>query len=223
MNNTLAWDVVQKLLIDASIETFYMVFLGSLLAVLVGSPIGLALYITDKDSLHENTAIYRALDLIVNVVRSVPFVIFMILLIPLTEIMIGTSIGPTAALISLALSAAPFFARMLETSMKDVDSGVIEAAQAMGSSNSQIVFKVLIPEAMPSIINNITMLIITLIGYTAMAGTLGAGGLGAIAVRYGYYRREGTVLYLSVLLIIVLVQVIQLIGNGLSRHINKKL
>ena len=223
MNNTLAWEVVQKLLIEASIETFYMVFFGSFLAVLVGAPIGLILYITDKDSLHENPAIYRALDLIVNVVRSVPFVIFMILLIPLTEKMIGTSIGPTAALISLAFSAAPFFARMLETSMKDVDSGVIEAAQAMGSSNSQIVFKVLIPEAMPSIVNNITMLIITLIGYTAMAGTLGAGGLGAIAVRYGYYRREGTVLYMSVLLIIILVQVIQLIGNGLSRHINKKI
>lgn len=223
MNNTLSWDIVQKLLIDATLETFYMVFLGSFLAVIVGFPIGLLLYITDKGSLSENTVLYRVLDFIVNVVRSIPFVIFMILLIPMTDKILGTSIGPTAALISLALSAAPFFARMLESSLKEVNSGVIEAAQAMGSTNSQIVFKVLIPEALPGIVNDITMLIITLIGYTAMAGTLGAGGLGAIAVRYGYYRKEGSVLYLSVLLVIIIVQLIQLIGNKLARHINKKI
>lgn len=214
--------MLSQLLLEATLETLYMVVLASLLAILLGTPLGLLLFISDRGGLAQNGPLYRFLDLVVNVVRSIPYVIFMILCIPLTQLVLGRTIGPTATLVSLALSAAPFFARMLETSLQEVDGGVIEAAKAMGSTKTEIIIRVLIPEAMPGTINAITMLVINLIGFTAMAGTLGAGGLGAIAVRYGYYRREETILYLSVVIIIILVQIVQVSGNRLARKINKK-
>ena len=214
--------MIQKLLIDATLETLYMVFLGTLFAVLIGTPMGLLLYVSAKDSVAENPGLYRVLDIIVNIVRSIPYVIFMFLVLPLSQILLGTTIGPTATLVSLALSAAPFFARTLEQALNDVDPGVVEAALAMGSTNRELVFKVLLPEAMPAIISAITLLLINLVGFTAMAGTLGAGGLGAVAVRYGYYRREETILMASVVIIIVLVQAFQLLGMGLARKANKK-
>ncbi len=214
--------MLSQLLLDATLETLYMVALASLLAILLGTPLGLLLFISDHGGLAQNGPLYRFLDLVVNVVRSIPYVIFMILCIPLTQLILGRTIGPTATLVSLALSAAPFFARMLETSLQEVDGGVIEAAKAMGSTKTEIITRVLIPEAMPGTINAITMLVINLIGFTAMAGTLGAGGLGAIAVRYGYYRREETILYLSVVIIIILVQIVQVSGNRLARKVNKK-
>lgn len=214
--------MIQKLLIDATLETLYMVFLGTLFAVLIGTPMGLLLYVSAKDSVAENPGLYRVLDIIVNIVRSIPYVIFMFLVLPLSQILLGTTIGPTATLVSLALSAAPFFARTLEQALNDVDPGVVEAALAMGSTNRELVFKVLLPEAMPAIISAITLLLINLVGFTAMAGTLGAGGLGAVAVRYGYYRREETILMASVVIIIVLVQAFQLLGMGLARKVNKK-
>ena len=214
--------MIQKLLLDATLETLYMVFLGTLFAVLIGTPMGLLLYVSAKDSVAENPGLYRVLDIIVNIVRSIPYVIFMFLVLPLSQILLGTTIGPTATLVSLALSAAPFFARTLEQALNDVDPGVVEAALAMGSTNRELVFKVLLPEAMPAIISAITLLLINLVGFTAMAGTLGAGGLGAVAVRYGYYRREETILMASVVIIIVLVQVFQLLGMGLARKVNKK-
>lgn len=214
--------MLSQLLLDATLETLYMVVLASLLAILLGTPLGLLLFISDHGGLAQNGPLYRFLDLVVNVVRSIPYVIFMILCIPLTQLVLGRTIGPTATLVSLALSAAPFFARMLETSLQEVDGGVIEAAKAMGSTKTEIITRVLIPEAMPGTINAITMLVINLIGFTAMAGTLGAGGLGAIAVRYGYYRREETILYLSVVIIIILVQIVQVSGNRLARKVNKK-
>ena len=214
--------MLSQLLLEATLETLYMVVLASLLAILLGTPLGLLLFISDRGGLAQNGPLYRFLDLVVNVVRSIPYVIFMILCIPLTQLVLGRTIGPTATLVSLALSAAPFFARMLETSLQEVDGGVIEAAKAMGSTKTEIITRVLIPEAMPGTINAITMLVINLIGFTAMAGTLGAGGLGAIAVRYGYYRREETILYLSVVIIIILVQIVQVSGNRLARKVNKK-
>lgn len=214
--------MIQKLLLDATLETLYMVFLGTLFAVLIGTPMGLLLYVSAKDSVAENPGLYRVLDIIVNIVRSIPYVIFMFLVLPLSQILLGTTIGPTATLVSLALSAAPFFARTLEQALNDVDPGVVEAALAMGSTNCELVFKVLLPEAMPAIISAITLLLINLVGFTAMAGTLGAGGLGAVAVRYGYYRREETILMASVVIIIVLVQAFQLLGMGLARKVNKK-
>ena len=214
--------MLSQLLLEATPETLYMVALASLLAILLGTPLGLLLFISDRGGLAQNGPLYRILDLVVNVVRSIPYVIFMILCIPLTQLVLGRTIGPTATLVSLALSAAPFFARMLETSLQEVDGGVIEAAKAMGSTKTEIITRVLIPEAMPGTINAITMLVINLIGFTAMAGTLGAGGLGAIAVRYGYYRREETILYLSVVIIIILVQIVQVSGNRLARKVNKK-
>ncbi|MDD7732730.1 MAG: ABC transporter permease [Firmicutes bacterium] len=214
--------MLSQLLLEATLETLYMVVLASLLAILLGTPLGLLLFISDRGGLAQNGPLYRILDLVVNVIRSIPYVIFMILCIPLTQLVLGRTIGPTATLVSLALSAAPFFARMLETSLQEVDGGVIEAAKAMGSTKTEIITRVLIPEAMPGTINAITMLVINLIGFTAMAGTLGAGGLGAIAVRYGYYRREETILYLSVVIIIILVQIVQVSGNRLARKVNKK-
>lgn len=214
--------MLSQLLLEATLETLYMVVLASLLAILLGTPLGLLLFISDHGGLAQNGPLYRFLDLVVNIVRSIPYVIFMILCIPLTQLVLGRTIGPTATLVSLALSAAPFFARMLETSLQEVDGGVIEAAKAMGSTKTEIITRVLIPEAMPGTINAITMLVINLIGFTAMAGTLGAGGLGAIAVRYGYYRREETILYLSVVIIIILVQIVQVSGNRLARKVNKK-
>lgn len=214
--------MIQKLLLDATLETLYMVFLGTLFAVLIGTPMGLLLYVSAKDSVAENPGLYRVLDIIVNIVRSIPYVIFMFLVLPLSQILLGTTIGPTATLVSLALSAAPFFARTLEQALNDVDPGVVEAALAMGSTNRELVFKVLLPEAMPAIISAITLLLINLVGFTAMAGTLGAGGLGAVAVRYGYYRREETILMASVVIIIVLVQAFQLLGMSLARKVNKK-
>lgn len=214
--------MIQKLLLDATLETLYMVFLGTFFAVLIGTPMGLLLYVSAKDSVAENPGLYRVLDIIVNIVRSIPYVIFMFLVLPLSQILLGTTIGPTATLVSLALSAAPFFARTLEQALNDVDPGVVEAALAMGSTNRELVFKVLLPEAMPAIISAITLLLINLVGFTAMAGTLGAGGLGAVAVRYGYYRREETILMASVVIIIVLVQAFQLLGMSLARKVNKK-
>lgn len=214
--------MIQKLLLDETLETLYMVFAGTAIAVLIGTPMGLALYVSAKDSVAENPALYRILDVIVNIVRSIPYVIFMFLVLPLSQILLGTTIGPTATLVSLSLSAAPFFARTLEQALNDVDSGVVEAALAMGSTNRDLVFKVLLPEAMPAIISAVTLLLINLVGFTAMAGTLGAGGLGAVAVRYGYYRRETTILLASVVIIIVLVQAFQILGMGLSRKVNKK-
>lgn len=214
--------MIKELLIDATLETLYMVFFGTLFAVLIGTPLGLLLYVTAKGSVAENGPVYRVLDIIVNIVRSIPYIIFMFLVLPLSQILLGTTIGPTATLVSLSLSAAPFFARTLEQALNEVDPGVVEAAKAMGSTNSELVFKVLLPEALPAIISAITLLLINLVGFTAMAGTLGAGGLGAVAVRYGYYRRETKILLGSVIIIIILVQAFQLLGTVLARKLNKK-
>lgn len=211
-----------EILTQATVETLYMVFFGAAFAFILGTPIGILLYLTQKGGLAEKPALYRVVDAIVNIARSIPYVILMILLIPVTRRIIGTAIGSTATIFSLAASAAPFFARLVETALNEVDGGILEAAKAMGSTNRQIIFQVLVPEAMPGLIQAMTTTIINLIGYTAMAGALGGGGLGAVAQRYGYYRRQEDLLWASVIVIVVVVQLIQFVGNTIARSIDKR-
>lgn len=211
-----------EILTQATVETLYMVFFGAAFAFILGTPIGILLYLTQKGGLAEKPALYRVVDAIVNIARSIPYVILMILLIPVTRRIIGTAIGSTATIFSLAASAAPFFARLVETALNEVDGGILEAAKAMGSTNRQIIFQVLVPEAMPGLIQAMTTTIINLIGYTAMAGALGGGGLGAVAQRYGYYRRQEDLLWASVIVIVVVVQLIQFAGNTIARSIDKR-
>lgn len=214
--------MMTEILTQATVETLYMVFFGAAFAFILGTPIGILLYLTQKGGLAEKPALYRVVDAIVNIARSIPYVILMILLIPVTRRIIGTAIGSTATIFSLAASAAPFFARLVETALNEVDGGILEAAKAMGSTNRQIIFQVLVPEAMPGLIQAMTTTIINLIGYTAMAGALGGGGLGAVAQRYGYYRRQEDLLWASVIVIVVVVQIIQFVGNTIARSIDKR-
>ncbi|WP_071705450.1 methionine ABC transporter permease [Murdochiella vaginalis] len=214
--------MITEILTQATLETFYMVFFGAAFAFIIGTPIGILLYLTQEGGLSEKPVLYRVVDVIVNIARSIPYVILMILLIPVTRAIIGTTIGSTATIFSLAASAAPFFARLVETALNGVEGGIVEAAKAMGSTNRQIIFQVLLPEALPSLIQAMTTTIINLIGYTAMAGALGGGGLGAVAQRYGYYRRQEDLLWASVIVIVLLVQIIQLAGNKLARSIDKR-
>ncbi len=214
--------MMTEILTQATVETLYMVFFGAAFAFILGTPIGILLYLTQKGGLSEKLALYRVVDAIVNIARSIPYVILMILLIPVTRRIIGTAIGSTATIFSLAASAAPFFARLVETALNEVDGGILEAAKAMGSTNRQIILQVLVPEAMPGLIQAMTTTIINLIGYTAMAGALGGGGLGAVAQRYGYYRRQEDLLWASVIVIVVVVQLIQFAGNTIARSIDKR-
>ena len=214
--------MMTEILTQATVETLYMVFFGAAFAFILGTPIGILLYLTQKGGLSEKLALYRVVDAIVNIARSIPYVILMILLIPVTRRIIGSAIGSTATIFSLAASAAPFFARLVETALNEVDGGILEAAKAMGSTNRQIILQVLVPEAMPGLIQAMTTTIINLIGYTAMAGALGGGGLGAVAQRYGYYRRQEDLLWASVIVIVVVVQLIQFAGNTIARSIDKR-
>lgn len=214
--------MMTEILTQATVETLYMVFFGAAFAFILGTPIGILLYLTQKGGLSEKLALYRVVDAMVNIARSIPYVILMILLIPVTRRIIGTAIGSTATIFSLAASAAPFFARLVETALNEVDGGILEAAKAMGSTNRQIILQVLVPEAMPGLIQAMTTTIINLIGYTAMAGALGGGGLGAVAQRYGYYRRQEDLLWASVIVIVVVVQLIQFAGNTIARSIDKR-
>lgn len=214
--------MMMELLPGAIAETLYMVVLSSLFAILIGLPLGVALYELRPGGVAAHPALYRILDAVVNILRSIPYIILMILLLPVTKVLIGTSIGSTAMLFSLTLAAAPFFARLVESSLLEVDGGIIEAAKAMGSNQREIILKVLLPEALPSLVLAGTNMIINLISYTAMAGTLGGGGLGAVAVRYGLYRYQFDVLIVNVIIIVLLVQLVQWLGTKLAQKINKK-
>lgn len=212
------WDIVSP----AIPETLYMVFVSALISLAIGMPLSILLTLTREEGLAENPTIYRVLDWIINILRSFPFIILMMLVFPLTRLIVGKVIGTTAAIVPLTVATTPFVARLMEGYLVEVDKGVIEAAKSMGSTNGQIVWKVLIPEALPSIVSGISMTIINIIGYSAMAGVMGGGGLGDIANRYGYQRRQLDILWVAVLMIIIIVQVVQLIGNRLSKSINKK-
>ncbi|MBZ2175541.1 ABC transporter permease [Schnuerera sp. xch1] len=211
-----------ELIVPALLETLYMVFFSTIFSLLLGLPLGVLLVVTEKNNIWEKLQLNRILNGIINILRSFPFIILMILLFPLSKIIVGKTIGTTATIVPLSIAAAPFVARIIEGSLKEVDKGIIESSLAMGASVTEIIFKVLIPESMPSLILGITTTIINLVGYSAMAGAIGGGGLGDVAIRYGLYRFQTDVMIISVAIIIVLVQGIQFLGNRLSLNINKK-
>ena len=198
---------MNALLLKSLWETVYMVALSTIIATAAGIPLGVILVCTDRGGILQNLGINRVLGWIVNATRSTPFIILMVAIIPLTRMIVGTSIGTAAAMVPLCIAAAPFIARLVETSLKEVDGGVIEAAQSMGATPWQIITKVMIPEAMPSIISGITITIINLIGCSAMAGAVGGGGLGDLAIRYGYQRFNNQVMFATVVVLVILVQV----------------
>lgn len=211
-----------ELLIPSLLETLYMVFFSTIFSLILGFPLGILLVITEKGGVWEKPLLNQILSGIINILRSFPFIILMILVFPLSRIIVGSTIGTTATIVPLSIAAAPFVARVIESALKEVDKGVIEASLSMGATVSQIVFKVLIPEAMPSLVMGITLTIINLIGYSAMAGAIGGGGLGDLAIRYGLYRFETNIMVASVIIIIVLVQGIQFLGNKIAISIDKK-
>ena len=211
-----------KLMLQGIEETFYMVAVATVIGGIIGIPLGITLVTTSKGHILENRFINQILGTIVNIIRSIPFIILMVAIIPLTRLIAGTSIGTTAACVPLTIVAIPFLSRLVETSIRDVDFGLVEAAESMGATPFQIIRKVLIPEALPTIINNITVLIVNIIGASAMAGAIGGGGLGDIAIRYGYQRFRPDVMLATIIILIVVVNVIQAGGDFASRKKNKK-
>ncbi|CCZ03924.1 methionine ABC transporter permease [Bovifimicola ammoniilytica] len=203
-------------------ETLYMTLVSTFFGYLIGLPMGVLLCVTGKDGLKPNAVIYKVLDIIANIVRSIPFLILLILLIPFTRLLLGQSYGSTATIVPLVAAAIPFIARMVESSLKEVDAGVIEAARSMGASTFRIIVKVLLVEARTSIITGATIAIGTILGYSAMAGTVGGGGLGDIAVRYGYYRYQTDIMIVTVVLLVVLVQIFQSIGMLIANRLDKR-
>ena len=203
-------------------ETLYMTLLSTLMGYVIGLPMGVLLAVSDKDGLKPNRVLYRILDVIANIVRSIPFLILLILLIPFTRMMVGKSYGSTATVVPLVIAAGPFIARMVESSLKEVDEGVIEAARSMGASNLRIIVKVLLVEARTSLINGATIAVGTILGYSAMAGTIGGGGLGDIAIRYGYHRYQADIMIVTVVLLVILVQIFQMVGTTLANRLDKR-
>ncbi len=203
-------------------ETIYMITISLVVAILVGLPIGILLYITDKGLFWENRAVQVTLGFLVNLVRSIPFIILLVALIPLTDFLVDTTIGPAAASVSLSVAAIPFFARIVETALREIDKGVIEAAISTGATPWMIIKDVLLLEARSGIISGITLTLISLIGFSAMAGTVGGGGIGDLAIRFGYYRYDNTIMFATVLILIILVQVIQLAGDFIAKLLDKR-
>lgn len=203
-------------------ETLYMVGLSLVLAELGGLPLGIALVVTRPNHLWPCSWLNEILGIIVNIGRSIPFIILLVAIIPLTRLIVGTSIGTAAAMVPLTVAAIPFVARLVEQSLLEVDSGVIEAAQAMGASPWQIIWKVLLPEALPSLVLGATITAVNLIGYSAMAGAVGGGGLGDLAIRYGYQRFRGDIMLATVLVLVVLVQIMQALGNRLASRLDHR-
>lgn len=209
------------ILLPALGETIYMSLVATFFAVLIGVFLAVILILTSEDGLRENLKVYRTLDVLINTLRSFPFIILMIILFPITKFLIGKSIGTSAAIIPLTIGAAPFIARLIESSLKEVEIGVIEAAKSFGASDMQIIFKVMFVEALPSIISAITLTLITVIGFSAMAGAVGGGGLGDVAIKYGYYRFQSDTMIYTVLILVALVQFVQSFGDYLYK-ITKK-
>ncbi|MCG8908501.1 MULTISPECIES: methionine ABC transporter permease [Pseudomonas] len=209
-------------ILQASLDTFWMLGGSLLFTVILGLPLGVLLFLTGPKQMFANRGIYGVLAFIVNVLRSLPFIILLIVLIPLTVILVGTSLGVAGAIPPLVVGATPFFARLVETALREVDKGIIEATQAMGASTRQIIWNALLPEARPGIIAAITVTAITLVSYTAMAGVVGAGGLGDLAIRYGYQRFQDDVMLLTVVMLVVLVQILQTVGDKLVVHYSRK-
>lgn len=211
------------LMANALWETLYMVILSSVIAYLIGMPIGVVLNITAKDGICPHRLVNEALGLLVNIFRSIPFLILMIWILPFTRVLVGSAVGPTSVIVPLVISAAPYIGRMVESSLSEVDAGVIEAAQSMGSTNWQIIWKVLLPEAKPSLLIGAAISVTTIIGYSSMAGIVGGGGLGAVAMNYGLYRYEGTVMFVTIVVIVVIVQLFQTFGMYLAKRLDNRL
>ncbi len=213
---------ILPLLTKALGETIYMVIVSMAIASIIGVPLGVLLHTTDKGQILENMPLNQTVGSIVNAVRSIPFIILMVAIIPLTRFIVGSAIGTTAAIVPLVIASIPFIGRQVETSLKEVPAGLVEAALSMGATPTQIITKVLLPEAMPSIVSQLTTVIIALVGESAMAGAIGGGGLGDLAIRYGYQRFRPEVMLATVVILIVLVQLVQFLGNTLSKRLNKR-
>ena len=207
---------------DGTVDTLYMVLISTLLGYVLGLPLGILLTVTDVDGIHPNKVVYKILDVIINVTRSIPLLILLILIMPFTKLVVGKSYGTTATIVPLTIAAAPLIARMVESSLKEVDKGVIEAAFSMGASGFTIIRKVLVTEARTSLLVGVTISLGTILGYSAMAGVIGGGGLGDIAIRYGYYRYETGIMIITVAVLVILMQILQWAGMLLSKKIDKR-
>lgn len=209
-------------MLDATIDTLKMLSISGIFTIILGLPLGIVLYLWGRSNNLIIRAVYSVLSFVVNILRSVPFIILMVALIPFSKSIMGTSIGVLGTIPALVIGAAPFFARLVETALREVDRGIIEAAQGMGASTGQIVMRVLLPEARPGLLAGVTITVVTLVSYTAMSGMIGGGGLGDLAIRYGYYRYEKEVMIISVALMVILVQLLQMAGDRLVRHFTRK-
>jgi len=217
------WDKAMiQMLLDGTRDTLYMTLVATFFGYVLGLPLGIALAVTDKEGIHPNRFIYAILDFLVNIVRSIPFLILLILIIPLTRLIAGKSFGPTATIVPLVFASAPFIGRMVESSLKEVKQGVIEAAVSMGAGTGTIILKILIGEARTSLLVGVPIVLGTILGYSAMAGVVGGGGLGDIAIRYGYYRYETNIMVVTIVIIVVLVQLLQWLGMLISRKLDHR-
>ncbi|MCI9315954.1 MAG: ABC transporter permease [Lachnospiraceae bacterium] len=210
------------MMLDGVKETLFMTLLSTLFGYLLGVPMGIALAVTDQNGIRPNAVVYKVLDVVANIVRSIPFLILLILLMPVTKMLVGKSYGTAATVVPLTVAAAPFIGRMIESSINEVDRGVIEAAQSMGAGTMTIITRVLLVEARTSILVGVTIALGTILGYSAMAGIVGGGGLGDIAMRYGYYRYEEAIMFVSVVLLVVLVQIFQTLGMKMSVKLDRR-
>ena len=210
------------MLLEGIRDTLYMTLASTLFGYIIGLPMGIVLTVTDKDGIRPNAAVYKVLDVISNLLRSIPFIILLIVLIPFTRFVVGRSYGSTATIVPLTIAAAPYIARMVESSLKEVDAGVIEAARSMGASDFQIVTKIMLVEARTSLIVGATISLGTILGYSAMAGTVGGGGLGDIAIRYGYTRWQTDIMVVTVVLLVILFQIFQTIGMKIANRLDRR-
>lgn len=224
MLSEMFYSLLDKNIIQIGIwETVYMTLISSLISYVIGLPLGILICVTDKDGIHPIGWLNKVLGVFVNIFRSIPFIILMVAVLPVAKFVVGTCLGNRAMMVTLVIAAAPYVARMVESSIKEVDKGVIEAAQAMGTSSFKIIYKVLIPEAKPSLITGCVISMVTILGYSAMAGTIGGGGLGQIAISYGYQRFNNDIIWACVVLIIIIVQIIQEIGMYIVRKTDKRI
>ncbi len=223
-NVALLQNIIAQDLLKAVGETLFMTFVPTILAFIIGLPLGVLLVTGEEGGIRPMPrSLMAALNAVINLLRSVPFLILLVVVLPLSKLIVGTTVGSKAIIVPLAIAAFPFIARLVETSIREVDQGVIEAAQSMGASPAQIVWKVLIPEAKPALISNFMVALITIFGYGAMAGILGGGGIGSIAINYGYYRRRTLVMLFAVILLILMVQIFQSIGNFITKKSDKRI
>lgn len=211
-----------NMLIEGTVDTLYMTIFSTFFGYVIGLPLGIVLTVTDKEGIKPNVAVYQVLDVIVNIFRSIPFLILLILVMPVTKAIVGKTYGSTATIVPLVIAAAPFIGRMVESSLKEVDKGVIEAAQSMGAGTFTIIWKVLLAEARTSLLVGVTIVTGTIFGYSAMAGVIGGGGLGDIAIRYGYYRYETPIMLVTIVILVILVQILQGIGMMLSKKFDRR-